>query len=180
MKTLIAYYSLTSNNELLAKYLQKKLNCDLLKIQEINSRNEFTILTDILFHRHPDIEPCNMPVEQYDHVILISTLWGPNVASPMKTFLLQQKENIKSYSFINICGELEAQRAVTARQLSEILGFKPEIVMELHIKDLFPEGETEEDKYASGYTLRPHELNAFDPKIIYYLKFIRAGIPVAC
>ena len=55
MKTLIAYYSFTHNNEVLAKDLQKKLNCDIHKIEEPGKRTGFTILLDLIFNRNPEI-----------------------------------------------------------------------------------------------------------------------------
>jgi flavodoxin len=53
MKTLIAFYSFSGNNKLLAGYLQKKSGSDLQQMAELKHRTGFTIQLDILFKRTP-------------------------------------------------------------------------------------------------------------------------------
>ena len=49
MKTLIVYYSLTRNNEIIAQDLQRRLGCDIWKLTEKNKRRRLTIFLDVFF-----------------------------------------------------------------------------------------------------------------------------------
>ena len=46
MKTLIVYYSFTQNNEALARMLQTRLDCEMLKIETVKRRSTFSIFLD--------------------------------------------------------------------------------------------------------------------------------------
>jgi hypothetical protein len=46
-----------------------------------------TILSDLLFGRCPRIQPIQRAFREYDHVILMSPVWGGRIAAPLRTFL---------------------------------------------------------------------------------------------
>ena len=48
MKTLIAYYSLTGNNELVAKAVSDELGCDLEKIVDLKERPKLSGKKELL------------------------------------------------------------------------------------------------------------------------------------
>src|SRR5688572_562958 len=103
MKTLISYYSFTGNNEALARALQQKLNCDLYRITEVKKRKAITILWDIVFRRLPKVEKPIATLDQYDHIIFCSPIWNGKIATPLKSFVINEKDHIQQYSFITIC-----------------------------------------------------------------------------
>ena len=178
MKTLIVYYSFTQNNSILAKYLQGKLGCDMLRIEEVKKRTGLTILLDLLFNRSPKIRGFGLSLSRYDHFILIAPVWAGKIASPLKTFLLQAGHAIHNYSFITVCGGQKGQREKIANQLEELLHIKPEMVTELWVNDLLPEEKKNTIKYASGYRIEQKDLAAFEEKIKWFLTSTEVSSPV--
>jgi flavodoxin len=172
MKTLIVYYSFTSNNVILAKNLQKRLDCDTLMIEEVKKRNGFTILLDVLFKRTPKIKRNNISINLYDYIIFISPIWAGRIATPLKAFCLREKENINRYAFITVCGGTAGQKDKIFLELSSHIQQEPEVVTELWINDLLPVDKKDTIKHTSGYRLQPKDLEFFEAKITDFLKHI--------
>jgi flavodoxin len=176
MKPLIAFYSFTHNNNLLAKHLQNELNCDMLEIREEKTRKKISILLDLIFNRTPKIKTYLHQVAGYDHCILISPIWAGKIATPLKSFLLKEKENIKDYSFIAVCGGGNPnQKEKIAGQLATLTSQRPTSVCELWINDLLPKEKQGTIKYTSGYRIGDADLNAFSEKINRFLKSVGLG-----
>ena len=178
MKTLIIYYSFSSNNELLAKHLQQRLGCDLYKIEEMKSRTGITILLDLLFKRAPRVRECNIPLETYDHFVLIAPVWAGKIAPPMKSFLEREKASINSYSFITLCGGRERQKEWITSELTRILYTEPEKVTELWVSDWVDEKQKHTVKPTSGFKIGARDLAFFSPKVDDFVKGIQATEPV--
>jgi len=138
MNTLVVYYSLSNNNELLAKEIYKQWdgNCDLYRIVETTKRSNLTILIDQLFNRIPRIKLNDFPVKEYDNYVFVAPVWMGKLASPLKAFLLKQKNKMKSYSFITICGGIDGQKEKLTAQLNATIGYMPWMTIELRIDEL--------------------------------------------
>jgi flavodoxin len=137
MKTLIVSYSNSGNNDLLANHLQKRLSADLFRVSERKKRTGLTIFLDILFDRTPEIREFYHVRDFYEHHILIGPVWAGRIASPLKSFLLNEKSKIGRYSFISASGGAPNQQSKLAGSLEAIVGHKPEKVLELSISELF-------------------------------------------
>src|SRR5689334_6384513 len=138
MKTIVVYYSLSANNEALAREMKARLGCDLLHIEEVKSRSNFTILMDLIFHRDPEIYDPDVMLDDYSVVIFIAPIWDAKIASPLKTFIKMQKGRIKNYAFITICSGREGQHQKITDQLTALILKKPIVVTELKVNDLLP------------------------------------------
>jgi flavodoxin len=166
MKTLIVYYSFTQNNEKLALHLREVLNCDLVKIETLKKRTGFSILFDLMFNRESAIKTVPYYLRDYDHVIFIAPIWAGRIAMPLKTFILNEKANIKQYSFVTLCGgRSDTQKSKIQNQLKEMTGKAPEKVTELWVSNLLPNGKKDSVKNVSGYRIDPTELKQFDSEI---------------
>jgi flavodoxin len=173
MKTLIVYYSFTGNNQKLAIKLQQKLNCDLYGIQEVRKRKPITILIDLLFKRLPKVmEPSN-DLSQYDHVIFIAPIWSGKIASPLRSFLINERSNICRYSFITVCSGRPQQQSWITNGLRNVLEKEPVIVQELCINDLLPEEKKNNIKYTTPYRILGNDLDAFKDKIEAFITGIQ-------
>ena len=168
MKTIIVYYSHTHNNEILAGDIQKKLSCDILKIEEVKKRTGFTILLDLLFDRTPTLKGHAASLNLYDDFIFVGPIWASKIASPLKAFLLKEKKYIKHYSFISLCGGVKGQLEKINKQLLLILQHEPEAIKELCINDL----PVSERKNAAKY------LESFKDRIDEFLstRFVKANV----
>ena len=165
MKTLIAYYSFSGNNETLAQALKKNIDCDIFKIEEARRRSWFTILLDLMFDRMPAIRFTPFSLAEYDLVICIAPIWASKIAAPLKTFLNSEKDKIKEYSFITVCGGASGQVEKIEKQLTDIVGKKPCSIAELWISSL-PQGKKDTAKYKIGQ----NDLDAFENHIQDFLK----------
>ncbi len=175
MKTLIVYYSFTRNNELLAKAIQARLNCDILKIEEVTKRNGFKILLDLMLNRKPRIKPHPYSISSYEQCIFVAPIWAGEIASPLKTFLLQEKDHINCYSFISVCGGAPQQKEKLVKSLVKLLEQEPGLVQELWINDLLPEEKKDTIKYTSGYRIQSKDLEKFGGKIDEFVEGLEAS-----
>lgn len=95
--TLIVYYSLTGTTEKLAKELQGKLNCKIVEIEASNPYNtdyDATIerwKTELADNAKVEIKPIEIDFSQYKRIFLGFPIWGGTYASPVKTFLEENK-----------------------------------------------------------------------------------------
>ena len=176
MKTLIVYYSFTESNEVLALHLQKRVGCEILKIEELKRRTLLTILLDLLLKRNPAIKTRPCSVHDYDHLILIAPIWGAKVASPLKSFILRERANIKRYSFLTFCGGVTGQKEKIERQLTNLSGKDPVNVTELWISDLPMTKEKRASiKWNEGYRMSGDDMKYFESKIEAFLGLIGVG-----
>lgn len=166
MKTLIAYYSFTQNNEKLAKYLQEKLHGDIVKLETLKKRTGVSILLDLMFGRKPEIKPVPYSLRDYDHLVLLGPIWAGRLATPLKTFISNEKRNIIHYSFVTLCGGGSPdQKSKIKKELLNLVGKAPDHVLELWINNLLPEEKRNTIKYTSGYRIEPREFSKFETQI---------------
>jgi flavodoxin len=169
MKTLIVYYSLSSNNALLAKEIALRLNCDILRIEEVNRRTKFTILFDKVFNRTPKLKPHGIDLGMYRDFIFISPIWAGGLASPLKAFLMQERQHINQYSFISVCGGREGQREKIRAELISLIHQEPEKVTELWITDLIPAENREDIEFITRFKFTADAISRFESKIEDFL-----------
>jgi len=169
MKTLIVYSSFSGNNEMIALEIKTMLNCNALRIKEIAKRTGFSIFLDIFFNRTPRIEDHEENINDYDHVILIAPVWAAKIATPLKSFLLKEKNNIRRYSFITACGGGQDQKIKIENELTKLAGKTPVAVTELSITDLLRSTQNN-IKNVSAYRLKTNDLAFFVSKIKEHVK----------
>ena len=100
MKTLIVYYSRTNVTKGIAEKLQKELDCD---IEEITDDGKYNGKLGFLkggmnasMGRSSDINPITKNPADYDLVIIGTPVWASNMAAPVFTYLIQNKDKIKN------------------------------------------------------------------------------------
>lgn len=170
MKNIIVYYSNTKNNEILANELQKRLGCDILKIEEVKKRTGLTILLDLLFNRKPKLKDHAFSLELYSDFIFVAPIWAGKIASPLRSFLLNEKRHIKSFSFISLCGGIDGQVDKIVRELTTILQHEPKVVKELWINHLLTADKRNTVRYTSGYRMLPSDLVNFKEGIDAFVR----------
>ncbi|MFZ6012554.1 MAG: flavodoxin family protein [Bacteroidota bacterium] len=170
MKTLIAYYSFTQNNEKLAKHLQRQLNCDIVKIETKNKRNGFSILLDLVFKRKPEIKPVSYYLHDYDHVIFLAPIWAGKIAMPMKSFLNKEKANINQYSFVTLCGGNPGQKEKILDELTATLQKRPVKLLELWVSDLLPAEKRGANQHSSRFRIEADGFAGFESQISNFIK----------
>lgn len=171
MKNLIVYYSFTRNNEKIAEYLRTQLSCHVAKIETVKKRSGLSILFDLLFNRKPAVKTIPYYLWNYEHVIFIAPIWAGKIATPLKSFLTREKENIRSYSFITLCGGGNPkQKENIQKELSSIVQKEPTRLLELWINDLLPVEKKNTIKNTSGYRIETDGLAKFETKLGEFIK----------
>ena len=165
MKNLIVYFSHSSNNKQLVVELKSKLNCDIIQIKEVNKRSGFTILMDVMFRRNPAMQEVSTDIKMYDHIIFVAPVWAGRIASPLKSYILQHKRDIHSYSFITVCSGVSGQKKKIEMELTHLAAKSPMVVTELWINDLLPEDRKNKIKYVTPYRVKPNEFIVFEQPI---------------
>jgi flavodoxin len=172
MKAIIVYYSHSSNNEALAHELKHRLGCDLLKIEEEKQRTGFTILLDLLFRRDPKIKKTNVFLSDYSTVVFISPIWDAQIATPLKTFIKAEREHIKNYAFITVCGGREGQHEKIVKQLSQLTLKKPIIVTELVVSNLSPDKQKNIANYLTHPQIKEEDFQVVKKEIQHFVNTV--------
>jgi flavodoxin len=172
MKTIIVYYSHSSNNEALAHELKHRLGCDLLKIEEEKQRTGFTILLDLLFRRDAKLKKTNVFLGDYKTVVFISPIWDAQIATPLKTFIKAEREHIKNYAFITACGGREGQHEKITKQLTQLALKKPIIVTEIVISNLSPDNQKNLAKYFSQPQIKEENFQVVKKEIQHFVNTV--------
>ena len=96
MKKLIVYFTYTGNTENVAKVIQKRLNCDILKLNPLEpySTDYQTVVDE---EQNNESSKKTIPLEEYDidlsiydEIIIGSPVWWYSISPVIRTFL---KEN---------------------------------------------------------------------------------------
>lgn len=98
-KQLVAYYSWTGNTAKVAKLLAETLSADIEEILEVKPRSGLlsfmATVVDSVPKRSPPILQATINVADYDVVILGCPIWASNMATPMRTYIMQENPRIK-------------------------------------------------------------------------------------
>lgn len=148
MKTVIVFFSFTSNNRRVAQYLAEQTNATLVEVHERNTRRKVSILLDMIFKRRPVINPISVP-EDTDHLIFVTPLWDANLAYPMQSALRQIRRQVQDLarrqmpmvSLVTLCGgERSGQAEKVQRQFEVLSGQVPTHYLEMHVSDVVEPG----------------------------------------
>ena len=169
---MIVYYSFTGCNQKLATKLQTKTGFDIFQINELKKRKKISILLDVLFKRKTKVQSVDIYLKQYDLIILVSPIWIERISTPMKAFLLQNKDNIKNYAFISFCGGTDNpdhnQNQMVLDELKAYIGHEPVYSTQLCISDM-PEDIKNRLLSFSPVTVLDSDIAYFEDKINAFL-----------
>ena len=171
MKNLIVHYSFTRNNEKVAEYLRNQLSCDIARIETVKKRNGLSILLDLIFKRTPSIKSISHYLWNYEHIIFLAPIWAGKIATPLKSFLVREKENIKSYSFVTLCGGGNpSQKQNIESELLAIVGKKPVSLIELWVNMLLSTEKKDTIKNTTGFRIKDADLPKFESQLRPFIK----------
>ncbi len=138
MKIAVVSYSLTGNNEALAKMVAERSSADHIKITEALPRKTGKIIGDSLFGTTPKVWPAPSCIDAYDLVVFVSPVWLGQAASPLRPYLQRIKDTAKQYAFFSICGGALGPNPKLKGDLTKRTGAAPAAFADLHIADLLP------------------------------------------
>jgi flavodoxin len=161
MKSLIVYYSHSGNNEKLAHHLKDKTGWDIFKINEVKERKTISILLDFMVKRDSKLDHISINLEDYVKIIFIGPVWGGKIASPLRSFMELEKNNVGKYAFIGFCNGVEGQKDKLDTELKSILRHEPMLLKELWINLLLPEDKRNKIKHTFSFKVTDSDLERF-------------------
>lgn len=113
MKTVILSYSLTGNNESLAKRIAQELQVEHIRITEPVKRTNGTIAADLILGRTPKTKPDPQVMSAYNFIIFVAPIWMGQPAFPLRSYLKQLKTYPQKYVFVFCKRRLDEQQSGT-------------------------------------------------------------------
>lgn len=138
MKTLLVFYSRTGINRKVAEMLVRRLNGDLEEIKSV--KNYSGIIGYMAAGREgmkkipAKIEPAVKNPADYDLVILGTPLWAGQMASPVRAYLMAQKNKIKKVAFFSVRGGSDPK--LMFDEMAELSGQAPLATLALLTKEV--------------------------------------------
>lgn len=170
MKTVIMSYSLTGNNEALAKSIAEELKVEHIRITEPKERTNGTIAADLVFGRTPRTEPTPQVMSAYDLIIFIAPVWMGQPAFPMRSYLKQLKKHPQKYAYVSISGGAMDNNPGLPGALKRRTGVEPVTVIDLHITDLLPTEPKPTAQVTSAYRLTVHDIENLTKSAVTMLR----------
>ena len=138
MKTAVVFFSRTQTTEKIAKKIAEELNGELLKV-----RTHFyptTIGGYVRALRHvfsktlPPIETGNWVLDKYDLVIIGTPVWGGRMSAPIRSFLVQHRQELKNVAYFATCGGRGADAVI--KKMAELTQIAPIASMKITASDI--------------------------------------------
>lgn len=138
MKTLIVYYSRTNVTKGIAEKIQGLLDCD---IEEITDGGKYDGKLGFIkggmnatMGRASDINPISKNPADYDLVIIGTPVWSSNMATPIFTYLIQNRDKINKMASFCTCMGGGYDKAL--EKIAEVSGKQQISTMFLTSKDI--------------------------------------------
>ncbi len=124
---LVVVYSYTGTSTAVAKLICIQQNWSLAWIEETGSRRgawgSWRCLLDSFLHRHPPIKYHGPPPGDFDAVVLVSPIWGLQLAGPMRSFVAAERARLPDVAVVSVMGGRGGPNA--AAEIADVLGRAP-------------------------------------------------------
>ena len=170
MKMTVISYSLTGNNERLAKSLAGALGAEHLSITEPKRRTMGAIAFDNMLNRTPKVSVPALKLEEQDLVVFVGPVWMGQVASPFRACFKELGPKLNRYAFVTVCGGADGPNPKLGEELTRRLGKAPAAVVELPKAALLPPEPKPTRNDTMGYRISEPELKQLTDKAVAELR----------
>lgn len=170
MKISVISYSLTGNNEALAKSLAGALSAEHVSITEPGRRNMGTIGFDMMFKRTPKVSVPAVRPEERDLVVFVGPVWMGQVASPFRACFKDLGPRLGKYAFVSICGGADGPNPKLASELTARLGKAPAALVEVLKADFLPSEPKPTRKDTMAFKVSDAQVKDLTEKAVSALK----------
>jgi len=170
MKTTVISYSLTGNNDALAKSLAGALAAEHIRVTEPGRRTMGTIALDNMLNRTPKATIPSVKPEQTDLVIFVGPVWMGQVASPLRACLKELGPRLGKCAFVSICGGADGPNPKLADELTKRLGRAPAALVEMHKADFLPPEPKPTRNDTMAYRISEEQVRHLTEKAVSGLK----------
>jgi flavodoxin len=127
MKSLVVYYSRTGVTRKVAQKLSADLGADLEEIIDRRKRSGiFGFLRSGMeeyMERLATIDQARNDASQYDVVVIGTPVWSYKMSSPVRTYIVNNREKIKAVAFFVTLEGKDSEKVLA--EIEELVGKKP-------------------------------------------------------
>jgi flavodoxin len=138
MKILVTYYSRTGTTRKVAEALAQKMGAELAEIKDTMDRSGVLGYLksgrDAMKRLTTKLEPTNHNPAAYDLVVVGTPVWAGNMSTPVRTYLVEQKNNFKAVAFFCTMGGENSSK--TFPEMAELCAQKPLATLALRTKEV--------------------------------------------
>lgn len=124
MKTLVVYYSRSNITKEIAEDIQTELKCDIEEIKPLKGYDGKTGYAkagyESMTKKTPKIEDAQHNPADYDLIVIGTPVWASTMASPVYTYLSQNKGKFNNVAFFATCGGSGDES--TLKNMAELVG----------------------------------------------------------
>ncbi len=103
MKALVVYYSRSGNTREVAQSLAQEMRCDIEEIHDTQNRSGIIGWIKSAYHANrgklTTLKPLEKDPSDYDLVVVGTPIWAGFPATPVKTYLIENKDKFKDVAF---------------------------------------------------------------------------------
>lgn len=127
MKTLVVYYSLSGNTKRVAEYLKEKMKANLLEVKPVKEfpnkgfKKFFWGGKSAVMKETPKLEKYSFNPDKYDLIVIASPIWAGRITPPIRTFIVDNKEKLKTKKIAAIVSSGGGESPKTFPKLKELL-----------------------------------------------------------
>lgn len=124
---LVVFYTYTGTCRKLARLLCEQMGWPSGEVVEVRpraaSRGTLLCVAESLLHRRPAIRYQGPDPKDFDIVVLVSPVWVYGIASPMRSFLAERRDDLRHVAVVSAMDSRGGTGA--AAQIGQLLGREP-------------------------------------------------------
>lgn len=157
MKTAVVYYSQSGNTEYAARKIAAILGADLIPIKPVKAfpdkgfRKFFWGGKSAVMAETPKLMPFTFDPGQYDQIVIGFPVWASNVAPPIRTFAVENKETVRNKKIAAFACQGGSGAEKAFKKLLDCLG-QEEFVATMILND--PKPKTENDQAIASFVMK--------------------------
>jgi hypothetical protein len=137
-KVLVVIYSYTGTSRRVAQLLRDGQGWEVAEIAEVRPRSgalgNMRCLLDSLFRRCPAIRYDGPLPRGFDTVVLVSPVWGQQLAGPMRSFVTRRRDHLPDVAVVSVMGGSGAPNAIA--EIGRIIGRAPILSIALTTREV--------------------------------------------
>ncbi|MDH5806384.1 MAG: flavodoxin [Candidatus Methanomethylicaceae archaeon] len=127
MKCLVVFYSRTGNTKKVAEKIAEMLNCDLEEIIDIKNRSGLLGFLrsgfEAVLKKLTIIAKTKYNPDDYDLVIIGTPVWAGTISTPIRTYMIMNKDKFKKVAFF--CTLIRKTAPKVFKEMKEVCQKEP-------------------------------------------------------
>lgn len=152
MKSLVVFYTRSGTTKKATEAISRVLECNVEEIVDTKNRKGlFGWLRsgrDAMRKRTTIIQPIKHNPADYDIVIMGTPVWGGMPAPAIRTYITQNKDNLKKVAFFCTCGSSGMDK--TFAELGKLCSKDPIALLDVNAKEIKSGGFGDKVKHFTG------------------------------